>query len=135
MITNMDPAAIIRYANLGLTTQYTAVQIFMAHDEWTAANSEYEAALAKAGSIDASMGNDTIELIGAYQNNESYRKFDDAVRTAANKIAGYNPLATKTSKHSHESFPVDKTMKSAAQLRKAAKQINNAVEAYRKAVR
>lgn len=125
---------IARCSDSGIT-RYTAVQIFVATDEWQAAHDEYNAALETAGKIDATFGGGLIAGLDAYRSNENYRKFCDATSKATEFVDDYCPLGCKMRNHSSESFPVDKALKIAAQLRNATRQINKAVEVYNKAVR
>lgn len=132
----LDVNLICRHIDAGLT-KYTPVQIYMAMDEWQAAHDEYVAAQFAAGDIDTIVAsqyhNDVLWQIAAHRFNPAYAKFDDAIRAAADKVVDYCPLLGKMRNHSNEAFPVDTTLKIAAQLRNAAKKFNKAVAVYNKA--
>jgi len=135
-VSRLDVNLICRHIDGGLT-KYTPVQIYMAFDEWTAAHNEYAAAQVAAGTIDQAIwekvGNDWAWQIVAHRDYPEYAKFDDATSAAAKNIIDRCPLLSKMRNHSNEAFPVDKTLKIAAQLRNATKKINKAIDAYNKA--
>lgn len=132
----LDANMIARCADNGIT-QYTAVQIFMAYDEWCVAKAEYETALDGLIVIDdKARGNSTDSLWFVYyaRNNKDYAALHKTITAITEAARDFCPLISKTSVHSHEVYPVDTTLRYARQLRTSAKKISKAIEAYNKAV-
>lgn len=110
-----DPAVIAHRFNTGLT-QWTAVQILMALDTWHAAHDELNALIdRKTAGIEANYlfrSPSEHNLMG-----EIYNAVCDCQEVCPME------QGKQLARHSHEMYPVDRTLRSAAAIRNAIKRV------------
>lgn len=129
----MDHQLIERCQDNHLTV-YTAIQVYMAIDEWEDARVDYDKATDEfyakitepviAEFPELSTG---LAHIAASQSIPGFADKQNALIEIDDRTPLSNPLTTKMRNHSREAFPVDKAMREAKTFRSNAKKVRKLV--------